>query len=164
MTKYFCYDTNPLHTERRDLIVIEFGHITCRVSVTPDHTGEMYLISSVLTILTILSGSSAGTSKLLAREEDGDLLNEQFIDMNQENMKIFAPRSEKSIYVDEDNLEKELAESEKSKLSLTRQVVVISSVLSAALLLGSCILLILCRKSRLSYRRREEDAGANSVP
>ena len=118
-------------------------------------------MTSVLPILTVLPGSAVGTTQDLVSEED--LLNEHFIEMNQENIKLFhsVGAGEESIYVDEDDLEKELAESEKTRMSLTKLVVIIA-VLTLVSLIALCVIVILCRRrSRLWYRKREEDKTGN---
>ena len=119
----------------------------------------MHLMTSVLPILTVLPGSAVGTTQDVVSEED--LLNEHFIEMNQENIKLFHSAGEESIYVDEDDLEKELAESEKTRMSLTKLVVIIA-VLTLVSLIALCVIVIFCRRrSRLWYRRREEDKTGN---
>ena len=113
-----------------------------------EHHNWMYLISAVLPIFSLLCfklGSLTVTPD--QRQVDGNaMLDEQIVDMNPENMKLIDQDFKDSLYFDENNLEEELASSEKITKSamINLIIIVVAIVLSSAIFCS--ILIILCRK------------------
>ena len=111
----------------------------------------MYLISPVLPIFSLLCfqlGSLTLIQEQIKREVDGNvMLDETIVDMNQDNMKLIDQEVKDSLYFDENNLEEELATSEKVKTNAMINlivIIVVVTVLSVAIVCS--ILIILCRK------------------
>ena len=111
----------------------------------------MYLISAVLPIFSLLCfqlGSLTVIQEQIKREVlDGNvMLDETIVDMNQENMKLIDQDVKDSLYFDENNLEEELAKSEKVKPNAMLNLIIIVAVIVLSIAIACSILIILCRK------------------
>ena len=110
----------------------------------------MYLISPVLPIFSLLCfqlGSLTVIQDQIKREVDGNvMLDETIVDMNQENMKLIDQDVKDSLYFDENNLEEELAKSEKVKPNAMLNLIIIVAVIVLSIAIACSILIILCRK------------------
>ena len=84
----------------------------------------------------------------MKREGDGNaMLDEQIVDMNPENMKLIDQDFKDSLYFDENNLEEELASSEKKiKTNAMTNLIIIVVAIVLSIAIFCSILIILCRK------------------
>ena len=139
-----------------------FAQITVSIVAvlsSSEHHNWMYLISAVLPIISLLCfklGSLTVTPDQVKRQVDGNaMLDEQIVDMNPENMKLIDQDFKDSLYFDENNLEEELASSEKkikTNAMTNLIIIVVAIVLSIATFCG--ILIILCRKYGLCKKKK----------
>ena len=110
----------------------------------------MSLISAVLPIFSLLCfklGSFTVIQDQMKREGDGNaMLDEQIVDMNPENMKLIDQDVKDTLYFDENNLEEELATSEKIKPNVMQNLIIVVVVILLAVAIVGSILIILCRK------------------
>ena len=74
------------------------------------------------------------------------MLDEQIVDMNSENMKLIDQDVKDTLYFDENNLEEELATSEKIKPNVMQNLIIVVVVILLAVAIVGSILIILCRK------------------
>merc|ERR1711936_16404 len=119
----------------------------------------MYLISPVLAIFSLLCfqlGSFTVIQDQVKREVDGNVVfDETIVDMNQENMKLIDQDVKDSLYFDENNLEEELATSEKVKTNaMTNLIVIIVVVIVLSAAIVCSILIILCRKYGVCKKKK----------
>merc|ERR1711936_1315528 len=89
-------------------------------------------------------------------EDDDDLLHEQFVDMNEESLKLLDSNVQNTLFFDETNLEQEIFQSEQDKSPSVLQVVIIVVSLAslACLTCLSLILIVLCRKYKWCVRKK----------
>ena len=106
--------------------------------LSSSHHNWMYLISAVLPIFSLLCfqlGSLTVMQGQIKREVDGNvMLDETIVDMNQENMKMINQDVKDELYFDENNLEEELATSEKVKPNVMLNLIIIIVVIVLSLL------------------------------
>ena len=109
----------------------------------------MYLISAVLPIFSLICfklGSCTVFPDQVKIEVDGNaMLDEHIVDMNPENMKLIDKDFKDSLYFDENNLDEQLAESQKMTSAMTNLIVIIIAIVLSVAIFSS-ILIILCRK------------------
>ena len=82
------------------------------------------------------------------------MLDETIVDMNQENMNLIDPDVKDSLYFDENNLEEELAKSEKVKPNVMLNLIIIVAVTVLSVAIACSILIILCRKYGLCKKKK----------
>ena len=118
----------------------------------------MYLISPVLPIFSLLCfklGSFTVTPDQVKRQVDGNaMLDEQIVDMNPENMKLINQDFKDSLYFDENNLEEELASSEKISTNAMTNLIIIVVAIVLSIAIFCSILIILCRKYGLCKKKK----------
>ena len=134
-----------------------FAQITLSIVAAIIHW--MYLISPVLAIFSLLCfqlGSFTVIQDQIKREVDGNVVfDETIVDMNQENMKLIDQDVKDSLYFDENNLEEELATSEKVKTNaMTNLIVIIVVVIVLSAAIVCSILVILCRKYGVCKKKK----------
>ena len=74
--------------------------------------------------------------------------------MNSENMKLIDQDVKDSLYFDENNLEEELATSEKVKTNAMINLILIVVVIVLSIAIACSILIILCRKYGLCKKKK----------
>ena len=111
----------------------------------------MYLISAAVSILCLVHGPLVG-----ARDTDLDVddqLDEHFVDMKPENMKLSKPND--NLYFDENTLEEELSSSEEDKSNAVLKLIICIAS-SVVLTIVLCIIvIIICRKYGSCCARKE---------
>ena len=119
----------------------------------------MYLISGVLPTFSVFLCFKLGSLSVIPdkinREVDGNpMFDETIVDMNQETMKLIDQDVKDSLYFDENNLEEELATSEKVKTNAMINLILIVVVIVLSIAIACSILIILCRKYGLCKKKK----------
>ena len=101
-------------------------------------------------------GSFTVIQDQIKREVDGNVVfDETIVDMNQENMKLIDQDVKDSLYFDENNLEEELASSEKKiKTNAMTNLIIIVVAIVLSIAIFCSILIILCRKYGLCKKKK----------